>query len=104
MRCGHSPAQDCASSISLAELVYLIEKRRLPESAYSDVREVLANPTHVLEEATFSSEIVEAMRHISRHDVPDMPDRIIAATAVYFGVPGISRDGRIRASSVRTVW
>ena len=33
-----------------------------------------------------------------------MPDRIVAATGVYFGVPVISRDGRIRASNVRTVW
>jgi predicted nucleic acid-binding protein len=36
--------------------------------------------------------------------VPDMPDCIVAATAVYFGVPVISRDGRSRASNVRTVW
>jgi len=33
-----------------------------------------------------------------------MPDRIVAATAVHFGVPVISRDGRIRASSVQTIW
>ena len=33
-----------------------------------------------------------------------MPDRIVAATAVYFAVPVISRDGRIRASNIRTVW
>jgi PIN domain nuclease of toxin-antitoxin system len=33
-----------------------------------------------------------------------MPDRIVAATALYFGVPAISRDGRIRASNIQTVW
>jgi hypothetical protein len=37
-------------------------------------------------------------------EVPDMPDRIAAATALHFGVPVISRDGRIRASSLQTVW
>jgi predicted nucleic acid-binding protein len=42
------------------------------------------------------------MREIPRDAVPDMPDCIVAATAVYFGVPVISRDGRIRASNVRT--
>jgi len=36
--------------------------------------------------------------------VPDMPDRIVAATAVYYSVPVISRDGKIRASNVQTVW
>jgi predicted nucleic acid-binding protein len=37
-------------------------------------------------------------------DVPDTPDRIVAATAIYFGVPVITRDGRIRASNLETVW
>ena len=29
-------------------------------------------------------------------DIPEMPDRIVAATALYFGVPAISRDSSIR--------
>jgi predicted nucleic acid-binding protein len=44
------------------------------------------------------------MRQVSRAEVPDMPDRIVAATAVYFDVPVISRDRRIRAASLKTVW
>ena len=92
------------SSISLAEVVYLVEKSRLSASAYADLRKALANPNHVLEEAPLTAEVVEAMRQVPRADVPDMPDRIVAATGVYFGVPVISRDGRIRASNVRTVW
>lgn len=92
------------SSISLAELVYLIEKNRLPPSAYDDLKRALADPDHVLKEAPFTIEIVDALRHVPRADIPDMPDRIVAATAVYFGVPVISRDGRIRSSNVETVW
>ena len=92
------------ASISLAEIVYLIEKNRLPANAYSDLKTALADPGHVCKEAAFTVEIVDAMRQVPRPDVPDMPDRIVAATAVYFGVPVISRDGKIRASMVRTVW
>ena len=44
------------------------------------------------------------MRMVARADVPDMPDRIVVATAVNFGVPVISRDARIRASNVQTIW
>jgi hypothetical protein len=33
-----------------------------------------------------------------------MPDRVVAATGVYFGVPVISRDKRIRAANLKTVW
>jgi PIN domain nuclease of toxin-antitoxin system len=92
------------SSISLAEIVYLIEKNRLPASAYTDLKTALADPGHVFKEAPFTVEIVDAMRQVPRQEVSDMPDRMVAATAAYFGVPVISRDGRIRSSSVQTVW
>ena len=92
------------STISLAEVVYLIEKNRRPSSAYDELTQVLADPEHVFTEAVFTAAIVQAMRQVPRDEVPDMPDRMVAATAVYFDVPVISRDRRIRAASVRTVW
>ena len=92
------------SPISLAEIIYLVEKERLPESAYLDLKRALSDPECVIDEAPFNGEIVEAMKEVSRASVPDMPDRIVSATAVYFGVPVISRDGQIRASAVETVW
>ena len=64
----------------------------------------LADPQHVFTEAVFTSAIVQAMRQVSRAEVPDMPDRMVAATALYFDVPVISRDGRIRAASLKTLW
>lgn len=92
------------SAISLAEVVYLIEKNRLPPSAYEELTNALADPEHVLTEAPCTAAVVQAMRQVPRAEIPDMPDRIVAATAVYFGGPVISRDGRIRAASVKTVW
>ena len=92
------------SSISLAEMVYLVEKNRLPPVAYLELAQALANPDHVFVEAVFSVAIVNVMRRVPRAEVPDMPDRMIAATALYFDVPVISRDGQIRAAIVETVW
>jgi PIN domain nuclease of toxin-antitoxin system len=92
------------SPISLAEIVYLVEKNRLPASAYRDLKDALADPEYVIEEVPFNGEIVETMLKVSRAEVPDMPDRIVAATGMHIGVPVISRDGRIRSSSVKTVW
>ena len=100
-RVGHDIA---LSPISLAEIVYLVEKDRLPQSAYRDLKAALADPYYVIEEAPFTSGVVEALRQVPRADVPDMPDRIVAATEVYLGVPVISRDGRIRSSTIRTIW
>lgn len=92
------------SPISLAEVLYLVEKNRLAASAFEDLRRALNNPKHVFKEAAFTGEVVSAMRRISRQAVPDMPDRIVAATALHLGVPVISRDGKIQASNVRAVW
>jgi PIN domain nuclease of toxin-antitoxin system len=98
---GHTIA---LSTISLAEIVYLVEKDRLPESAYQDLKAALQTAEYVIEEAPLTADIVEAMRHVPRADVPDLPDRIVAATAIHFGVPVISRDKRIRAAELQTVW
>jgi PIN domain nuclease of toxin-antitoxin system len=91
------------SPISLAEIVYFVEKNRLPSSAYDDLKSALADPDYVVEEVPFTVEVVDAMHQVPRGEVPDMPDRIVAATAVYFGVPVISREGEIRASNLQTV-
>jgi PIN domain nuclease of toxin-antitoxin system len=92
------------SAISLAEIVYLIEKNRVPANAFIDLKKALTDPDHVLKEAPVTVEIVETMQQVPRVALPDMPDRIVAATAMYFGVPVISRDARIRASNLRTIW
>jgi len=92
------------SPISLAEIVYLVEKNRLPVSAYEDLKAALADPEYVIEEAPFTADVVEALRQVPRAEVSDMPDRIVAATALYLRVPVISRDRRIRSSNIQTVW
>lgn len=92
------------SAISLAEIVYLVEKKRIAATALDDINQALANPDQVFEEAPLNGSIVEVMQRVSRTDIPDMPDRIVAATAVYLGVPVISRDGRIRSANLQTVW
>jgi len=44
------------------------------------------------------------MTEISRQDLPDLPDRVIAATALFYSVPVLSRDGRIRSLDIKTIW
>lgn len=90
--------------VSLAEIVYLTEKNRLPFSAYEKLRQALGTFDYVIDEAPITVGIVEAMRRVPRSEVPDLPDRLVAATAIYFNVPGLSRDGRIRTSSIQTIW
>jgi predicted nucleic acid-binding protein len=44
------------------------------------------------------------MAAIPREEVPDLPDRVTAATAHLYGIPVLARDGRIRSSNVRAIW
>lgn len=97
-----SAGQDIAvSAISLDEIVYLIEKSRIPHEAYSALTAALADPDCVLKEAPLNADIVDAL---CCEEIPDMPDRIVAATALYFNVPVISRDSRIQSSNIPVIW
>ncbi len=62
-RAGH---EIVVSPISLAEIVYLVEKGRLDASAYHDLKKALADPAYVIGEAPFTSEVIECMRQVPR--------------------------------------
>ncbi len=92
------------SAISLAEMVYLIEKNRIPGTALEDILAATGDPKNVLHPVSLDQRIAVAMREITRQDIPDLPDRIIAATARFYNVPVLSRDRRIRAANIETIW
>ena len=92
------------SAVTLAEMIYLIEKKRIPSNALEDILAAISDPKMVLQEVPLDAGIVVKMKQVPREEIPDFPDRIIAATAHFYGVPVLSRDGRIRSSAIKTVW
>lgn len=96
--------QIAIAAITLAEIVYLAEKGRISSLAFDRVRTVIEQPGAMLVQIPFDLAIAESMREIDRMQVPELPDRVIAATAHYLGVPVISRDHKIRSSIVPTIW
>lgn len=101
---GQRGAQIAVSSISLVETAYLEEKGRVPTGTLSGILTLLDAPNALLVEIPVSREIIAALLSIARDEVPDMPDRVIAATALHLGISLISHDARITASHVQTVW
>ena len=95
--------QVAVSTITLAEMIYLVEKSRIQPIVLERLIEILQGE-EVLVEVPFDRTIAQAMRKVRWSEVPDLPDRIIAASAVYLDVPVISRDNRIQVSSVETIW
>lgn len=92
------------SSISLVEMVYLIERSRIPAESLSRLAAAITSPRSVLTEIPLDIEIVRVLTRIDSTQIPEMPDRIIAATAAYLRVPLISRDTRIQSSGLQTIW
>jgi len=55
--------------------------------------------------ADLNENVVDAIAQIPRNVVPDLPDRIIAATALSLGLPLITKDAKIRSCKVlETIW
>ncbi len=92
------------SAINLAEMVYLIEKGRIPANSLTDLHTAIADPNAVLQHVPLDEQVATKMREVPRQDIPDLPDRVIAATAQLRGVPVLSRDSRIRTSTIQTIW
>jgi PIN domain nuclease of toxin-antitoxin system len=91
------------SAISIIEVVYLEEKHKFSAGAAERIRQACEAEDPSVEIVPIDARVAYGIHQIARADVPDMPDRIIAATAASLGVPLVTRDGKIRASGVHTI-
>jgi len=91
-------------TICIVELTYLVEKHRVDAAVLPRILAELDNPATTLKLADLDLGVVRALQNIARSDVPDMPDRVIAATALFHGVPLVTRDAKIRSCGIATIW
>ena len=92
------------SAISLVEVVYLVERRRIAADAFERFLDELSKESPTFKVVSVDSRIAERLLSIPRNLVPDMPDRIIAATALHLGLPLVTRDRRLQAAGLNTIW
>ena len=102
--CEHDGGRIRVPSICVVEIVYLSEKGRIPANILDRLLKDLSAPDTVLEVVELSLPIVLEIRNIPRAAVPDMPDRIIAATSLHLKLPLISRDKKIQHSGLTVIW
>ncbi|HBY97219.1 MAG: type II toxin-antitoxin system VapC family toxin [Ardenticatenaceae bacterium] len=91
-------------TICLVEIVYLQEKQRIPADLKARLDAELRATSTGLVIAPLTAEVADAVARVLRVDVPDMPDRIIVATALQLGLPLISRDRKIQQAGIQTIW
>jgi PIN domain nuclease of toxin-antitoxin system len=92
------------SSISLVEIVYLVEKGKLPAVVLDRLTSALSEPDSGFVIAPLTLAVALAISQISRETVPDMPDRIIAATALDLGLLLVTRNSKIAKTGITTIW
>jgi PIN domain nuclease of toxin-antitoxin system len=92
-------------TICLVEIIYLQEKGRIPVHLHTQFEQALYAGTNNFVVIDLTLGIVNALSQVSRTIVPELPDRIIAATALYLSLPLITRDHKIQQlSNVVTIW
>ena len=91
-------------TICLVEMVYLAEKGRIPLHLQNKLESELQEGNSGLVVADLTLDIVKRLPDIPRSAIPDMLDRIIAATALQLGLPLISRDRKIQLSDINIIW
>ena len=92
------------SAVSVIETIYLVEGGRIPFEALQRLDSALADPASGLVVTPVDSSVAEAIHKIPRASVPDMPDRIIGATAFHLKIPLLTRDSRLQSIGIRTIW
>jgi PIN domain nuclease of toxin-antitoxin system len=92
--------------MSLVELTYLVEKGRVrvPVDALKILRVALMDSSFGFRLAPLDLRVAEMILRVPRNEVPDLPDRVIAATALALELPLITCDGKIGATVIQTIW
>ena len=91
-------------TICLVEIVYLMEKGRVSPDMKSMLDEELKSAESGLVLVDLNEDVADQTANVLRDDIPDLPDRVIAATALALNLPLISRDRKIVLSGLKTIW
>jgi PIN domain nuclease of toxin-antitoxin system len=93
------------SAITIVELCYLIERDKLPAIVLERLLAAANQPNSGVAIVPLDQAISLAIQQVDRGIVPEMPDRIIAATALYLNCPLVTRDHKIQAfKRITTIW
>src|SRR6266480_2771423 len=97
-----TPTYICA--VPVVEVVYLVERGRIAADAFDKFANELSRDNPAFTVVPLDSQVATALKRIPRSLVPDMPDRIIAATALHLGLPLVTRDRRLQAAMIQKIW
>lgn len=93
------------SAISIVEITYLVEKGKLVRETLERLKRELDDRNSAFTIAPLDLSVALYLSQIPRVQVPEMGDRIIAATALSLNLPLVTCDTKIRTLLViQTIW
>ena len=93
------------SSMSVVELRYLVEKKSFSEAHYQTALNTLTDVTLLPTIAPLDLGTADDLKAVPRATVPELPDRVIAATAYSLNLPLVTADTKIRnLTNVTIIW
>ena len=98
-------AQIWIPAIVIVEVIYLVEKARVPQGLVERMLSAIDSPRSGYSLAALDGKVARTLMQIPRDSSPDMPDRIIAATALAIGAPLLTKDAKLQnVPGVTTIW
>ena len=93
------------SVITLIEVDNLIFRNKINERVMSVIEELLQIEFSALKLIDLNYPLHQIIKKIPREAIPEMPDRIITASALHLGCPLLTKDSKITAwGGVETIW
>lgn len=92
------------SLMTLIELVYLTEKGKVTPDVLTLLCDALDDMTTAYRLYEIDRTVADTIALIPRTIVPEMPDRIIAATALCLNLPLVTANHKSQACNVQTIW
>ncbi len=94
------------ATISIIEILYLLEKGKIPAQIWELLRLTLRpNPYGSYQVVDLTADLSFLLAKVPREAVPELPDRIIAATALSLQIPLITKDERLQQwEGIMTIW
>ncbi|HXV97516.1 MAG TPA: PIN domain-containing protein [Anaerolineae bacterium] len=97
-------AQILVPSIVLIELIFIGDRQRIPDSLVNRLFNMDEAPGAAYQVVPLSKAVAVTARDFGPAVIPEMADRIIAATAKYFDLPLLTSDPAILASGLVKVY
>lgn len=89
---------------TLVEVRCLIEQGRLPGTVWEHLWSAVQDPEVPVRVLPLTDAVADCLSQIPRHVVPDLADRIVAATALAHRLPLLTCDPCLQAAPIGTIW